>query len=112
MFWSSQLFGGLECSVYQFSSAYTFASASFDLTGKSYANHSTRPLYARLYHLDIQDLQVGVELHYCLQSERSIFRWDKVWRLLDNHYGHDDVSLFLVHFQSKGWLHCILNHIA
>ena len=72
---------------------------------KSYAYHSTRSLYARRYHPDVQDL--GVELsHYCLQSERSIFRWDKIWRLSDNHYGNVDVGLLLMHFQGKGWLHC------
>ena len=78
---------------------------------KSYAYHSTRPLYARRYHSDVQDL--GVELsHYCLQSECSIFRWDKVWRLSDNYYGHVDVGLLLMHFQGKGRPECILSHVA
>ena len=75
----------------------------------SYAYNSTRPLYARRYHPDVQDL--GVELsHYCLQSERSILRWDKIWRLSDNYYGHVDVGLLLVHFQGKGWLTAFSNY--
>ena len=73
---------------------------------KSYAYHSTRSLYARRYHPDVQDF--GVELsHYCLQSERSILRRDKIRRLSDNYNGHVDVGLLFVHFQGKGWFHCI-----